>query len=128
MPAKGHNQVSSQKNLIYALQTKPRTQAKVSISQQLYETLQECSFSKINKNEFVWNYISCFYLDQLISEIKVKLKNQFIKSGDILITRERHRYNLEQCVSHLENFKRPVLLSLTIPCYNFKSNKKLYGT
>jgi len=44
-------------------------------------------------------------LNQLISAIKDKLKNQFIKSEDILITRERHRQHLEQCVTHLEDFK-----------------------
>ena len=44
-------------------------------------------------------------IDQLISVIKDKLKNQFINSENILITRERHRQHLEQCVSHLENFK-----------------------
>tara|TARA_Y100000590_G_C15730241_1_gene1016701 strand:+ start:684 stop:2015 length:1332 start_codon:yes stop_codon:yes gene_type:complete len=44
-------------------------------------------------------------LDQLILTIKDKLKNQFINSEDILITRERHRQHLEQCVLHLENFK-----------------------
>jgi len=44
-------------------------------------------------------------IDQLISAIKNKLKNQFINSEDILITRERHRQHLEQCVLHLENFK-----------------------
>jgi len=43
-------------------------------------------------------------LDKLISAIKEKLKNQFINSEDILITRERHRQHLEQCVSHLESF------------------------
>jgi tRNA modification GTPase len=44
-------------------------------------------------------------LDQLISAIKNKLKNQFINSEDILITRERHRQHLEQCVLHLKSFK-----------------------
>jgi len=44
-------------------------------------------------------------IDQLISEIKNKLKNQFINSENILITRERHRQHLEQCILHLENFK-----------------------
>ena len=44
-------------------------------------------------------------IEQLISAIKDKLKNQFINSEDILITRERHRQHLEQCVLHLENFK-----------------------
>tara|TARA_B100000686_G_scaffold18796_1_gene17328 strand:- start:407 stop:1738 length:1332 start_codon:yes stop_codon:yes gene_type:complete len=44
-------------------------------------------------------------VNQLISAIKDKLKNQFINFEDILITRERHRQHLEQCVLHLENFK-----------------------
>ena len=44
-------------------------------------------------------------IEKLISEIKKKLKYQFIKSEDILITRERHRQHLEQCVSYLEEFK-----------------------
>ncbi len=45
-------------------------------------------------------------LDQLIFAIKEKLKNQFINSEDILITRERHRQHLEQCVLHLDNFNK----------------------
>ena len=44
-------------------------------------------------------------IDSLISLIKDKLKNKFIGSEDILITRERHRQHLENCVLHLENFK-----------------------
>ena len=43
-------------------------------------------------------------IEKLINEIKKKLKNQFINSKDILITRERHRENLKKCVLHLENF------------------------
>ncbi len=43
-------------------------------------------------------------INSLISLIKDKLKNQFINSENILITRERHRQHLEQCVLHLENF------------------------
>ena len=43
-------------------------------------------------------------LDILINKIKNKLKNKFISSEDILITRERHRQHLEQCVEHLINF------------------------
>ena len=44
-------------------------------------------------------------LEQLIEAIKNKLKNQFINSEDILITRERHRQHLEQCVHHLQKFE-----------------------
>jgi len=45
-------------------------------------------------------------LDKLIYSIKEKLINKFITSEDILITRERHRENLEQCVFHLKNFEK----------------------
>ena len=44
-------------------------------------------------------------LDKLINSIKEKLKDKFITSKDILITRERHRENLEQCFFHLKNFE-----------------------
>ena len=44
-------------------------------------------------------------LDQLISKIKDKLENKFVNSDDILITRERHRQHLEQCVSYLKDFR-----------------------
>ena len=43
-------------------------------------------------------------LDILIKKIINKLKDKFISSEDILITRERHRQHLEQCVEHLINF------------------------
>ena len=43
-------------------------------------------------------------LDILINKIIKKLKDKFISSEDILITRERHRQHLEQCVEHLMNF------------------------
>ena len=45
-------------------------------------------------------------IDQLISKIKNNLKNKFITSDDILITRERHRQHLEQCLDHLNNFNQ----------------------
>ena len=44
-------------------------------------------------------------LNLLITEIKNKLKHQFHNSEDILITRERHRQNLEKCVEHLQTFE-----------------------
>ncbi len=44
-------------------------------------------------------------LDQLVSAIKKKLKNKFNLSGDIFITRERHRAELENCVEHLISFE-----------------------
>ena len=45
-------------------------------------------------------------LDILIDKIKNKLKNKFISNEDILITRERHRQHLNQCVDHLKNFNK----------------------
>jgi len=45
-------------------------------------------------------------LNKLISKIKSKLKNKFTTTEDILITRERHRQNLINCVQHLEKFQK----------------------
>ncbi|MDC0960908.1 tRNA uridine-5-carboxymethylaminomethyl(34) synthesis GTPase MnmE [Candidatus Pelagibacter sp.] len=45
-------------------------------------------------------------IDELILKIKNNLKNKFITSDDILITRERHRQHLKQCLEHLENFNK----------------------
>ena len=43
-------------------------------------------------------------IDILISRIKNNLKNKFISEEDILITRERHRQHLVQCVNYLKEF------------------------
>ena len=45
-------------------------------------------------------------LKKLILKIKNKLKDKFTTSEDILITRERHRQNLINCVLHLEKFQK----------------------
>ena len=45
-------------------------------------------------------------IDELISKIKNYLKNKFITSDEILITRDRHRQHLEQCLEHLKNFNK----------------------
>jgi tRNA modification GTPase len=44
-------------------------------------------------------------IDALILKIKNELKNKFITSDDILITRERHRQHLEQSLRYLKNFE-----------------------
>ena len=44
-------------------------------------------------------------IDKLILKIKDNLKNKFITNQDILITRERHREHLEQCLTYLKNFE-----------------------
>ena len=45
-------------------------------------------------------------IEELILKIKNNLKNKFITSDDILITRERHRQHLQQCLDHLYNFNQ----------------------
>ena len=44
-------------------------------------------------------------LDKLIKRIKDKLKNKFVSSNEILITRERHRQSLKACIQNLKNFE-----------------------
>ena len=61
--------------------------------------------SQVQKLEHVLiSIINNSNLDILINKIKSKLKNKFISTEDILITRERHRQHLEQCVEHLKSF------------------------
>ena len=43
-------------------------------------------------------------IDELIKKIKNYLRDKFITEEDILITRERHRQHLVQCIDHLKNF------------------------
>ena len=43
-------------------------------------------------------------IDQLISQIKKNLQNKFVSVEDTIITRERHRQQLMQCTSHLDDF------------------------
>ena len=45
-------------------------------------------------------------IDKLITQIKENLKNKFISVEDTLITRERHRQHLQQCIDHLEKFSK----------------------
>ena len=45
-------------------------------------------------------------IDDLILKIKNNLKSKFITSDDILITRERHRQHLQQCLDHIKNFNK----------------------
>ncbi len=45
-------------------------------------------------------------IDKLIDQIKTNLKNKFVSIEDTLITRERHRQHLQQCIDHLEKFSR----------------------
>ena len=44
-------------------------------------------------------------LNKIISNIRSKLKNKFISTENTIITRERHRQHLINCVQHLEDFE-----------------------
>ncbi len=69
------------------------------------DLLKEELDSKILKlNHVLMSLKDNFNIDELISKIKISLKNKFITEEDILITRERHRQHLIQCVDHLKNF------------------------
>ena len=66
---------------------------------------------KLDKKFKKYNYVLIsikkdLNLNKLITKIKSKLKNKFSTNEDILITRERHRQNLINCVYHLEKFQR----------------------
>ena len=66
---------------------------------------------KLNNNFKKYNHVLIsikkdLNVNKLIKKIKNKLKNKFVVTEDILITRERHRQNLIDCVQHLENFKK----------------------
>jgi tRNA modification GTPase len=86
----------------------------------LIELMDENAILVVNKSDLlkkdlsseIKNYehvlISAKYnlnLNDLILKIKNKLKNKFITSEDILITRERHRQHLEQSLNYLKNFE-----------------------
>ncbi len=43
-------------------------------------------------------------VDKLIEAIKSKLKNQFLKTENVLITRSRHRLHLKECYKNLNSF------------------------
>ena len=69
------------------------------------DLLKEKLDSEISKfNHVLISLKENLNIDKLISKIKNHLENKFISEEDILITRERHRQHLLQCVDHLNNF------------------------
>ena len=44
----------------------------------LFEVLADCSFSKVNRDERLWNYISCYYLDDLVTNSEKENRLRFI--------------------------------------------------
>ncbi len=45
-------------------------------------------------------------IDKLIEQVKKNLTDKFVSVEDTIITRERHRQHLEQCIVHLDEFKK----------------------
>ena len=43
-------------------------------------------------------------IDQLIKKLKEKLSKKFISSSNVLITRERHRVKLNECLKEIDKF------------------------
>ena len=87
----------------------------------LKDFLDENAILVINKSDLLKNYIDPEIkkinhvlisikenknIEELISKIKNNIKNKFIMSDDILITRERHRQHLQKCLDHLNNFNQ----------------------
>ena len=69
------------------------------------DLLKEKLDSEISKfNHVLISLKDNLNIDKLILKIKNNLENKFISEEDILITRERHRQHLLQCVDHLNNF------------------------
>ena len=86
----------------------------------LKDLMDESAILVINKSDLLHDSLSSeikkinhvlisvkenFNVDTLILKIKNKLKNKFITSNDIFITRERHRQHLEQSLDYLKNFE-----------------------
>ena len=83
------------------------------INQNLIIVINKCDLAKSSLDKEIKKYnpieISItkeINIDLLIEEIKNKIKKKFISTEDILITRERHRENLEACFLHLQNFDK----------------------
>jgi len=69
------------------------------------DLIKETLDKKISKfNHVLISLKDNLNIDKLIFKIKDQLKNKFISEEDILITRERHRQHLVQCVGYLNNF------------------------
>jgi tRNA modification GTPase len=45
-------------------------------------------------------------IDILTKKLKEKLSNKFISNKSILITRERHRIKLNECLKEIDNFMK----------------------
>ena len=66
--------------------------------------VDKLSSSKIKKTPIIISIKESKNIDKLLDIIKSKLKKQFLKNDNVLITRSRHRYHLKECHKHLKNF------------------------
>jgi len=79
------------------------------------DLLKEKLDSEISKfNHVLISLKDNLNIDKLILKIKNNLENKFISEEDILITRERHRQHLQQCVDHLNNFQIKMIKKILI--------------
>ena len=62
--------------------------------------------NQINKkfNPIIMSIKDDVNVDKLIKAVKSKLKKNFIKTENILITRSRHREHLKECYKHMNSF------------------------
>ena len=116
----------------------------------IFGVLQNCSFSKINRSGFVWNYITCFYLKDLISSSSTKenrliwmpkffdYKRNLVRTAWLLyyINREnslfalcsqlnQHSNMCEQFVSRQEMLRNTSIGELCMKLYYNPKTKKL---
>ena len=64
-------------------------------AKQKHEFNADMILASVKKNENI---------DKLIDKLKDKLSNKFTSNDNILITRERHRIKLNQCLKEIDNF------------------------
>ncbi len=120
------------------------------LGKHLFGVLQDCSFSKINKNGFIWNYISCYYLSNLISSTSTKenrliwmpkfhdYKRNLVRTPWFLyyVNREnslfalcnqlnQHSNMCEQFVSRQEMVRNSAIAELCMKLYYNPKTKKL---
>ena len=73
------------------------------IDTNLYINNTEILKSRISKKDMI--FCGKKNIDVLINLIKDKIKSRFLGSENVLITRARHRENLEDCLKNLKKFK-----------------------
>lgn len=115
----------------------------------LFDLLKNCSFSKVNRNENLWNYITCFHLKNLISNSRKEnrllympkffdLKRNLVRTSWLLyyLLKEHSLFTLcsklnehsnmcEQFVSRQEMLRNSSIGELCMRMYYNPKTKKL---